>query len=361
MSKPRYSLLGAFLIGALIISVIGLAMFFGGNLGSDKTRAVMVFRGNVTGLEIGTPVQFRGMKIGEVKRVRTIYQPDSKQVLFPVYAEFTGKIEIPGYDKLANSDGVRAAWISGMVERGLRAQLQTKSFVTGQQMIMLDFVDDNEAVYSKIEGDLLEIPTVRSPNEALVDTVRELPVREIVVQAQGLLSNMNKLMAGEGGKPGVLPQTLAQFAQTAKALETRLPLLTTELQSTTREIRETLAGARTAMDGLNKTAAMIAQRTDSLGAQLDTGVRDFSSLTQRAQTSLSQFDRSLGRIEQSLGRMDSSLAQLDFALSEDAPLGSGLNQTMRQIEAASRSLRFMSDALQRQPNSLVFGAPVEKP
>jgi paraquat-inducible protein B len=248
-----------------------------------------------------------------------------------------------------------------MVERGLRAQLQTKSFVTGQQMIMLDFVDDNEAVYSKIEGDLLEIPTVRSPNEALVDTVRELPVREIVVQAQGLLSNMNRLMAGEAGKPGVLPQTLAQFAQTAKALETRLPLLTTELQSTTREIRETLASARTALEGLNKTATTIAQRTDALGAQLDTGVRDFSSLAQRAQSSLGQFDRSLGRIEQSLGRMDSSLAQLDFALSEDAPLGSGLNQTMRQIEAASRSLRFMSDALQRQPNSLVFGAPVEKP
>jgi paraquat-inducible protein B len=361
MNKKRTTLIGAFLIGAIVISAVGMALFFGGSLGQSKTRAVMVFRGNVTGLEVGTPVQFRGMKIGEVKRVRTVYQPDSKAVLFPVYAEFTGKIEIPGYERTADKDGVRAAWINAMVERGLRAQLQTKSFVTGQQMIMLDFVDDNEAVLSKIEPELLEIPTVRSPNETLVDSFRELPVREIVAQVQTLVANMNKLMVASDGAPGVLPQTLRDIAQLAQALGQQTPRLTNELSLTGKEVRETLGVARQSLLQLNQTVASVQTQLDQIAPDVQAGLKEVRQLGQQAQAGLAAFEGSLRRAEGTLNRMDTSLQQLDFVLSEDAPLGAGLSSTLKQIEEASRSLRYATDRWQRQPNSILFGSPGTSP
>lgn len=113
-NQRRYALIGGFVVGALIIAAIGIAVFFGGGFGRGRLAAVMVFRGNVTGLEVGTPVQFRGMKVGEVERVRTIYDP-ADSVLFPVYAEFTGTIEVPGNEQRPSAD-VRTAWLREMME-----------------------------------------------------------------------------------------------------------------------------------------------------------------------------------------------------------------------------------------------------
>ena len=300
-NQKRYAMIGAFVVGALIIASIGVAVFFGGGFGKGKLRALMVFRGNVTGLEIGTPVQFRGMKIGEVKRVRTIYNPEDKHVLFPVYAEFTGTIEVPGYERKSAAN-IRTAWLHEMVERGLRAQLQTKSFVTGQQMIMLDFVDENAPVYTRLETDLLEIPTVRSPNEKIVETIRELPVRELVVDGQKLLANVNALLSDPDGKPGPLTSALTDLASASRSLEKRLPEVTDELLATGGEVRKTLAGARGALNTVADASGRIQRQIDKSGGNFDAGVRDIQALAQSAQRTIAQVDQVMARVEQSMGR-----------------------------------------------------------
>ncbi len=369
MKSNRYTLIGAFLIGALIIVAIASALFFGGSLGKTKSRALMVFRGNVTGLEVGTPVQFRGMKIGEVKRVRTIYNPTDRQVLFPVYAEFTGTIEVPGYEKSSDAPGVRDAWLSGMVQRGLRASLQTKSFVTGQQMIMLDFEENKEPVFARIEPDLLEIPTTLSPSESIVETFKELPVREIVVESRQVIGNINRLMVDAQGNPGPLPQLLKQLNTLTQSVNTRVPLLSNELVATTKETRETLAGAREALAQFAQASSKISTRVDGVGTAFEGGARDFNQLTQRVQQSLAVFDRALTKVEGSLARMDQSLSTLDkgvgsaertlgqiqFALSDDAAIGQGLARSLEEVSATAKALRQSVEAINRKPSSLLFG------
>ena len=311
MKSNRYTLIGAFLIGALLIVAIASALFFGGALGKSKSRAIMVFRGNVTGLEVGTPVQFRGMKIGEVKRVRTIYNPADRQVLFPVYAEFTGTIEVPGYEKNSNAPGVRDAWLSGMVQRGLRASLQTKSFVTGQQMIMLDFEETKAPVFARIEPDLLEIPTTLSPNESIVETFKELPVREIVVEGRQMLNNINRLMVDAQGKPGPLPQMLQQINTLSQTLNARAPQISNELLATTKEARTMLAGAKDTLASFSQTSTKVGARVDTLGEAFEGNSKDFAQLSQKVQQSLATFDKALGKVETSLARIDQSLGTLD--------------------------------------------------
>jgi paraquat-inducible protein B len=369
MKSNRFALIGAFLIGALVIVAIAFALFFGGALGKTKSRAIMVFRGNVTGLEVGTPVQFRGMKIGEVKRVRTIYNPEDRQVLFPVYAEFTGTIEVPGYEKSSDAPGVRDAWLSGMVQRGLRASLQTKSFVTGQQMIMLDFEEAKPPVFSKIEPTLLEIPTTISPNESLVETFKELPVREMVIEGRQMLNSINALMVDAQGKPGPLPVMLKQIATLSQSIDAKVPLLSSELVATSKETRATLASAKAAMASFNGVANVVGKNVDNLGSAFEGTTKDFSQLSLRVQQSLSVFDKTLASVEGSLSKIDKSLETLEHAvgtadktleqignaLADDSSLGYNLTKTLEEVSAAAKSLRYTFDAINRKPNSLLFG------
>ena len=351
-NQRRYALIGLFVTGALIISAIGLAVFFGGGFGRGKLTALMVFRGNVTGLEIGTTVQFRGMKIGEVKRVRTIYHPDDKQVLFPVYAEFTGTIEVPGYDRKATSN-VRTAWLHEMVDRGLRAQLQTKSFVTGQQMIMLDFVDDQAPVYTRLEGDLLEIPTVRSPNEAIFETIKELPVREMIIDGQKLLANINKLLADDNGKPGSLATMLADLSSLSRKLDQQLPPLLAELQQTGKTTRATMADAQKTLATIASATRSVEQQVNLAGPAFQASAQELQILARSARSSAAELDRLMGRVDQSMLR-------LEHTLSEDAPLGYALTSGLSEIGAAAKSLRSVADGLSRRPESLIFGRSADR-
>jgi paraquat-inducible protein B len=374
MKSNRFALIGAFLIGALLILAIAFALFFGGTLGKTKSRAIMVFRGNVTGLEVGTPVQFRGMKIGEVKRVRTIYNPEDRLVLFPVYAEFTGTIEVPGYEKSSDAPGVRDAWLGGMVQRGLRASLQTKSFVTGQQMIMLDFEESKPPVFARLEKDLLEIPTTTSPNESLVETFRELPVREMVVEGRQMLNNINLLMIDAQGKPGPLPTVLKQIATLSQSIDARIPLLSTELVNTTKDARSTLSTARDTLQAFSQTSTLIGTKAETLSSAVEGNSKDFTLLSKRVQDSLVVFEKtlqkvegSLARVDQSLGTMDRgigsaerTLGQINFVLSDDSSLGHGLAKSLEEVSAAAKSLRHTVDAINRKPSSLVFGNKDEK-
>ncbi len=360
ISTRRYAWIGLFVVGSLLIAAIGIALFMGGGFGRTKVNVLMVFHGNVTGLELGTPVQFRGMKIGEVKRVRTIYDPESKQVLFPVYAEFTGTIEIPGYDNRKSSDGVRSAWIAGMVERGLRAQLQTKSFVTGQQMIMLDFASDGGPQFSDIEKNMLEIPTTRSPNEAIVDALRELPVRDIVFDGQKLLAQINRLMLAADGSPGPLPKMLEQFTQTGQALQKSLPQLSADTSAAGRDLRATLGAISKTSRGIDQ---QVVRAVDNLNASL----AEFQKLAGGLQGTVSQAERGLSqslgqvsnRLNESLERLDRTAARLEFSLSEDSNLGAGLSNSLSEAAQAAQALKQAVESLNRRPTQLLFGHPNE--
>jgi paraquat-inducible protein B len=362
-SNRRYALIGLFVLGALLITMIGIALITGVGLGSAKVKAVMVFRGNVTGLEIGTPVQFRGMKIGEVRRVRTIYDPDSKHVLFPVYAEFTGTIEIPGYDARKSSDSMRRAWLNEMVERGLRAQLQTKSFVTGQQMIMLDFQPEVAAEFAKMNDGLLEIPTALSPNEAMFDALKELPVRAVVFEGQKLITQLNGLLGETNGKPGALLSLLQNLNDASSALKTAVPTLSEQTNLSLRELQRTLEQSRGAIDALGRAGQSLDRQVVRAANSVTTTMSDVSALSQqltqstgRAEQALDQTVSRLGnRVTDTLDKLDRSMARIEHSLSEDAPLAAGLTGSLAEVRAAAQALRQTADELNRKPDLLLFG------
>ncbi|UCE32258.1 MAG: MCE family protein [Burkholderiales bacterium] len=359
--RARYALLGAFVLGALVILSVAGAVFFGGQFAIDRVQALMVFRGRVTGLDVGTPVQVRGIPIGEVRRIRTLYDPASKQVLFVVYARFSGTIEVQ-HDLPTGFGEDAGAWLADMIERGLRAQLQTKSWVTGQQMIMLDFRPEEPARLSGLEPGTIEIPTVLSPNEELLAQLSEIPVQELLSEGRAALIGVRGLLSEPDGRPGPLPRMLDELTRVARDLGERLPRIETEFADTAAAARRTLAetsstlaaargaveDARQAIADTRRTLAAIGGTSQALGRQIERSADSLVAAT-------GDFERLSERIGQSLDRIDQSIGRFEHALSQDAPMGSALVSSLNEFGQAARALRTLSEGLERQLNSLVAG------
>ena len=143
MSKPANpKLIGAFVLGAIALIVAGIVVLGGGKLFQRRTPVVMFFQGSVTGLSVGSPVNFRGVRVGQVTNVYIRYQPDGNPSMeIPVLADLTGNnVQIVG--PAAERKEIRRAsaeQLRLLVEQGLRAQLALPSLVTGQATISLDF------------------------------------------------------------------------------------------------------------------------------------------------------------------------------------------------------------------------------
>ncbi len=85
--KVSKSLIGAFVLGAIALAVAGVVIFGSGKFFKKTYKFVMFFEGSVKGLNVGAPVIFRGVKIGQVTDIRLRFDLKDLTVMIPVYIE----------------------------------------------------------------------------------------------------------------------------------------------------------------------------------------------------------------------------------------------------------------------------------
>src|ERR1700739_4612800 len=114
------------LIGGFVTGAIGLVLVAARQFLSTKDKAVLFFQGSLSGLDAGSPVTFRGVKIGTVTSVGILYDVPKAELEIPVPME----IEPEQVQIVNGARGIKN--IKTLVARGLKAQLQSVSLVTGQ-------------------------------------------------------------------------------------------------------------------------------------------------------------------------------------------------------------------------------------
>ena len=131
MSKAASkTLIGAFVIGAIALAVIAVIIFGSGKFFTKRPVYVMFFEGSVKGLNEGSQVNFRGVKIGSVKDIELKFDAKDLAFLIPVYVEID-PTKVTGFK---GTIGREEAW-EELIQKGLRAQLELQSVLTGQLMI----------------------------------------------------------------------------------------------------------------------------------------------------------------------------------------------------------------------------------
>lgn len=158
-----------------------------------KTYFVMYFSQSVRGLAIGAPVEFRGIKIGEVTDIKMEFDIDFKEVKIPVMIALEpARFDVKGNITTAQSaPALRREILEDYVNRGLRAQLKTGNYLTGQLYIDLDINRDaipKQIVWNKNPP---EFPTIPAPLEEItnsiariLDKLEKMPLENISMQFQ---------------------------------------------------------------------------------------------------------------------------------------------------------------------------------
>jgi len=315
--------IGAFVVGAIVLLVAGVLVLGAGTFFTKQTAFVTYFDGSVKGLNVGSPVTFRGVKVGSVTDISIIVDRTTNTLKIPVIfvldpAKFKGIG--PG---LAQGD--RKTMANAVSSFGLRTQLQPMNFVTGQLMLALDFFPDKPARYVGLVKAYPEIPSVSTPLEELQKTVQGLPLKEMV-------ENLNKTIAG---LDRIVSSVDAEGTnRSIKAAVQELQLLIRNVNSNVGPLSQSLATTSGAAQGA------LAETKETMVAMRG-GINDVMASTratlESAQSALKQSQQTL----QSYG--------------EDSELVAQVDRTLRDLSAMSRSFRQLADYLERHPEALLRG------
>lgn len=219
--KASPTAIGAFVIGGLAIAIGAVMAFGGGKFFKDTITYVMYFDASVSGLRVGAPVEFRGVKVGEVRDIRGTISEDL-EIQIPVYVEIgEGRLQ----PRRADAAPIRREQaIPVLIKRGMRAQLALQSFVTGQYYIALDFHPDEPARFVG-DGVIPEIPTVPSALSQLQARFERLPIDELAAQAIAALQSIETLVSSKelGGAIDSFTLALREIRKLVAELERQVP------------------------------------------------------------------------------------------------------------------------------------------
>lgn len=319
MGKSKSVVIGAFIAGAILLVFIALLFFSGGQLFSHKERVIMYFSGSIQGLQVGAPIKLKGVVLGEITEIQINFQSDDKNVLTAVTADLAlQRINRKGGD-------VDRDFFEEAITRGLRAQLNYQSFLTGLLYVELDFFPDTPAQIYGFQHTHLELPTVGTEFEEIAKTLQDLNIKGVIDNLEKLSANIAKLV-----ESGAVEETLVSVKNAADSIDQTAIVLRADVNNISQ--------------GLNKT-------TGELTVLL-------KSLNQQAPAITANLNQTLVLLQQSLEQFNSTAQSIDTTFAEDSPLVYQLNRTLKDVSRSADALRDLSDTLEQQPESLLRGKKI---
>ncbi len=327
--KTSKTMIGAFVLGALALAVGAIVALGSGMLFTQKYRCIMFFPNSVSGLEVGAPVVFRGVPIGSVKEISIEADASRLHFYIPVVVEILGnKVSLAPTrpDKSAETLAqVRAETprdlLSQLIDKGLRAQLVTQSFVTGQLAVSLDLMPDTPV---RLVGgsSLPEIPTAPSTFEKLTETIKKLPLQELVDRLIGAVTGFEKLVNSE------------ELA--------RMPHKIDKVLTTGNDLLQEIRG-----------------KVGPLAQDLDTAVQSYTDLARhldrRTEGISSSAKGALDSFDATLKESRSAIVKFQKIVNADSPTVLDLNRALGEIAKAAQAIRELADYLERHPEALLQG------
>ena len=314
--RANPTMVGAFVLGALAIVIAVIIGLGSSHLFTREHKFVMFFSSDVNGLNVGATVKFRGVEVGSVSNIllslgglggSNIQQ--TAQIRIPVIIQLDSRKLFARGAELDLDDPKQ---IAAAIQLGLRGELKTESMLTGLAYIDLDMHPDTPVkFYLGRNSPYPEIPTVPTPLE----------------QAQTAIIRI--MAALEKVDFEALTKSLTQTSNSINALVA------------SHQVRETIASLDQAAVSLNGTAQSIKKTSDDLNKQVGPAAEDLRKTTASARATLQQAEQTLVAVRSVLG--------------PGSPVDYQLTETLEQTSDAARSLRQLTDYLQRDPSSVIRG------
>ena len=264
------------------------------NAYTRKISFVMYFDSSVRGLSIGAPVEFKGIKVGSVTDISLEFDSENTTFRIPVSIEIE-----PERIVQKNSDGISPYdTLQTLVDRGLRARLQTGSLLTGQLYVELGMFPDSPVNLSGTETTVPELPTIPAGLAVITDSVEEF------------LAKLNRVKVDQIGE----------------------------------ELLSSLQGANKVINAPQVQAAV---------DDLDDSMKSLKSILSKVDNT--DIEGTIAAAHKALEKVDQTLTLTNRLLQPNSPLQYNLIEMISELEETARSIRTLVETLERRPQALIFG------
>lgn len=366
--KANPTVIGAFLLGAMVLVVAGIMVFGSGQFLTPKVNFVLYFDGSVNGLNNGAPVKLRGVKIGQVTDVLIELNYTTKAIRTPVYVEVEPdrivQRGLEGYHGRVGTGEIA----KDLIEQGLRGQLQVESFVTGQLYIEFDMLPGTPVRLVGGDSGVTELPTVPSALQELTNTLKDIPFKEIFNKISSALEGINRVVNSpellgtlQSGSDAM--REIGRLARHADGLVRPFQIrMQTTLDSTNEAIQEfTKVAQRTnrLLDPLElslKATLETAQGTLKTAGGAATDLRDiFKELKRDAKPVVDDLEAALEATRGAMTQVNQTLVTYQNLVAEGSRTRYDLDTLLVELRGAARAVRILADYLERNPQSLLRG------
>jgi paraquat-inducible protein B len=363
-TKANPTVIGAFIVGAVALIVAAVLVFGKGKLFTETNTVVMYFEGSVNGLNAGAPVKFRGVDIGSVLEVQALYNPDDYTGQVKVVAEieprrFSEVVDGVIVASAPQSRGAEEQRI--MIERGLRAQLQMQSFVTGLLYVELNFHPGTPIRLSSIQSEYPEVPTIPTAMEQMEQTARqalqqltELPLQSLFQEVLAMFQRVNALLSSEELTHALdaLGSMLQGADQGVADLRQRMPQLLDQFGGAATAATAALETAQTTLSDVQQVVQQVGGQMSPLLGHTQKAVLSARGALQQAQQTLKTLET---KASPALGQAERAFAAAANVAGADSVVMNDLSHSLVALEEAARSIRLLADYLQRNPEALLRG------
>jgi paraquat-inducible protein B len=163
---------------------------------TQKVHYILHFQGSIRGLTVGAPVEFRGIKIGQVVDIKAEFDQKTLTPRITVLIE----TEPQRWEMLGEARVDHKTEIDALVAKGLRAQLKTGSMLTGQLFVDVDIHPDAPKAQINYGQKFPELPTIPAPLQiitarvnALLSKLETVPIKQIGKDLGDTLQNVKRL------------------------------------------------------------------------------------------------------------------------------------------------------------------------
>ncbi len=343
MEKLSYFKIGLFVISATVIGVIGVVVLGVGSVLQKKSLVETYIDESVQGLDVGSPVKFRGVPIGRVEQISLTsaeYATVRQYVLVRVSIS-SNMLQFPLNDP-------KSPVLKRELDRGFRIRLAQQG-LTGVAYLEADYLDpernapleiDWQPAYPYIPSTRSRITQLSEAVERILQNIGDINISQLSESVEKSLAAMTKLADSAN---------LEKIGGQANAL-------LAEVRTTNRQMNE-LIGSPELKSGIADAAAAAGKARQ---------------LIERAEKPIERMLIDLPQASASLNRM---VTRLDSVTNDLPETSAQVRQTLqrlnrliatqqRELERTTENLRVVSENIKeitenskKYPSQTLFGAP----
>jgi len=346
VTRASYFKIGLFTLAATALLVAVIIALGAGALLHDRVIVETYLDETVQGIEVGSPVKYRGVQVGNVDDIMFTYNVYERQ---KPLGERRGYVLVrmavsPKFVERATPEGF-GRMLKELVARGLRVRLRPQG-VTGLSYLEMDYISDPE-LYPDLEFEWTPahfyVPSAPGIGSRIEDAVFSI-TRTLRTLEEADLGTI----AGDIQKLVVSVTDLVRDPEVA-ALRDEATRLIVEARETTRMAREFLEKpeVRTLLEDTSGAAAAVKRIAETSERDLPPMLEDLRRTAEGLRTVSDELPETMRQLNATLRRLSLLLADQQRRIAA----------TLENVESASANLRELTDEARRYPAHVLFGEP----